>query len=149
MDIGAFLGSNLRRIRGKRSQETFAALMGIDQSTLSQWEAGNRSKHLQKLVDALQEAGEDPMRLFDAEVSSESAEDFDRVREILRLTHELAPETQEAILALVRSLNGAVTEPDTEAAALLSLLREVDPAMRTGIVDAVRALVQGATSRVQ
>lgn len=43
------LGERIRQVRGTRTQREFAALLDVDQNTLSKWELGKRAPPIERL----------------------------------------------------------------------------------------------------
>jgi transcriptional regulator with XRE-family HTH domain len=147
MHISHFIGSNLRRLRGKESQEDFCARTGIDQSSLSLWENGKRLKHLQAFADKLEAAGIDPAELIrpdDVAGEGRPAPD-DAALRLARTIRELPDPVSRPLMGLVEALSSRLTGQDADTAELLAMLGRVDPAARAGITAGVRQMVESLT----
>lgn len=73
-------GQRLRRIRDQRgwNQEELAARLGVDQSTLSNWENGTKFPEFQSLQRIVEELGVSPWEVLDLKAQPSADEDLHR-----------------------------------------------------------------------
>lgn len=99
-NLSKTLGQNLRTIRKRlhRTQERFCEASGLPQSTLSRLEAGIGYTMLERLGEAIAQAGGDPLDLLHID---EAVAD-DRIAEIRRMLLQVDDATVNYILKTLR-----------------------------------------------
>ena len=96
--VAETLGANLKRLRGKMTQEEFEERTKIAQASLSELENGKGWVQIQRLADRLAAAGFDPMDLLRTTPSNMDAD----TRECMELLGRATPTLRKGLLTILR-----------------------------------------------